>query len=184
MVEAGRDDAPRPLDLRRLELAPGEARELEVQIQPGDILVGGQRYVVEPPDLPSRIEVAQSASGWHLRLRTRAEVAGPCWRCLSQARIAVDVDARDFAAFGRDPDAPYDEDLDCEYLDGDALDVTGMARDAIIDRLPSPILCRDDCAGLCPTCGGDLNAGPCGCPPPPTDSRWEALKDLAERLRP
>lgn len=182
-MTAGRDEGPRPFDLRSLDLAPGEARELELPLAPRDLYVGGQRYAIEPGDLLGRVEVAQSASGWHFRLRAQAQVVGPCWRCLTEARIPVEVDSRDFAAFGRASGAPYDEDLDCEYLDGDALDVVGMARDAIIDLLPGTILCREDCAGLCATCGADLNAGPCDCAPPPTDSRWEALKGLADRLQ-
>jgi uncharacterized protein len=58
-----------------------------------------------------------------------------------------------------------------------------MARDALVDLLPARILCRQDCAGLCPTCGVDLNAGPCSCPPAATDSRWAALQQIAERLK-
>jgi uncharacterized protein len=178
-----RDDRPRPFDLRSLDLAPGEARELELALEPGDLSVGGQRYAIEPKDLVGRVEIGQSASGWHFRLRASAEVIGPCWRCLETARIPVEVDVRDFAAFGRESDAPYDEDLDCEYLDGDALDVHGMGREAIIDLLPATILCHDDCAGLCAMCGANLNDGPCECPPSPTDSRWDALKVIAERLQ-
>lgn len=155
---------------------------LELRLLLGDLTVGGQVYAIAPAELPVRVEIAQSASGWHFRLRTEADVVGPCWRCLSEARIALTVDVRDFAAFGRDSSTPYDEDLDCEYLDGDALDVVTMARDALLDLLPAAILCRESCAGLCPTCGADLNAGGCECPPPPTDNRWEALRALGERL--
>ncbi len=44
------------------------------------------------------------------------------------------------------------------------------------------ILCREDCAGLCPSCGANLNAGACDCPPPSPDSRWDALRDVADRM--
>ena len=176
------DQAPRPLDLRTLELGPGEARELELPVAVGDITIGGQRYAPDPAEPVTRLEVSQSASGRHFRLRVAAAFVGPCWRCLGEASIPVAADVRDFAAFGRSPGAPFDEDLDCEHLDGDALDVSGMARDALIELLPARILCRDDCRGLCPTCGADLNQGPCGCPPPAADSRWDALREIAERL--
>jgi uncharacterized protein len=176
-----RDDAT--LDLRSLDLAPGEARELEVPVPIGELTIGGQRYVTDPPAPVARIEVSQSASGWHMRLRVQASLTGPCWRCLEPARVGLSADVRDFAAFGREGAAGFDEDLDCEYLAGDALDVGAMARDALVDLIPAMILCRDDCRGLCPTCGANLNDGACDCPPPARDSRWDALRGVAERLR-
>jgi uncharacterized protein len=45
------------------------------------------------------------------------------------------------------------------------------------------ILCRDDCAGICPSCGTDLNSGSCDCVDDTTDPRWAALGELAQRLR-
>jgi len=178
------EEGPRPFDLRSLDLAPGEAREFEYPVEIGDVFIGGQRYTTVPAGPVATVEVSQSASGWHFRLRVATELVGSCWRCLGEARVPLAADVRDFAAFGRPPGVPFDEDLDCEYLNGDAFDITGMARDALIELLPATILCREDCAGLCPTCGADLNAGPCGCPPPPSDSRWAALQEIAERLRP
>ena len=86
-------------------------------------------------------------------------------------------------AANRPRDAPFDEDLDCAYLVRERLDVSAWLRDVLVEAMPARILCRDDCPGLCPTCGASLATGACGCPPPPADSRWEALGALAERLR-
>ena len=55
-------------------------------------------------------------------------------------------------------------------------------RDAVAEAVPATLLCREDCAGLCPQCGADLNAGPCGCEQEEHDPRWDALKSVAERL--
>jgi uncharacterized protein len=177
------DDMSRPLDLRSLDLAPGEARELELGIPVDDVIIAGQRYRSEPSAPRVRLEITQTASGWHFRLRVAASVVGPCWRCLNEATVSVAADVREYAAFGRPQGAAFDEDLDSEYLDGEALDVVAMTRDALVDLLPATILCRPDCAGLCPTCGTDLNAGPCDCPPPPPDSRWAGLEAIAQRLQ-
>ena len=62
------------------------------------------------------------------------------------------------------------------------LDVAGWARDAIAEAVPATILCREDCAGLCPTCGANRNAGDCGCVVVETDPRWDALREVSERL--
>lgn len=182
-MAAHRERGHEPLDLRTLDLAPGEARELEVPLAIGPLVIGGEPYRTEPAEPAGRLEVSQSASGRHFRLRFAAGLVGPCWRCLAESRIHLRPDVRDYAAFGRAAHAPWDEDLDCEYLEGDALDVSAMARDALVDLVPPTILCREECAGLCPTCGADLNAGSCSCPPPAGDSRWDALRDLASRLQ-
>ena len=58
------------------------------------------------------------------------------------------------------------------------VDVAGLAREALILGLPAQILCREDCPGLCPTCGQDLHSGTCSCQAVPSDPRWERLKDL------
>jgi uncharacterized protein len=179
---ARHDDMSRPLDLRSLELAPGEARELELDVPVEDVIIAGQRYASDPPAPRVRLEITQTSSGWHFRLRTSAAMVGPCWRCLNEATIHLEADVREYAAFDRPKGAAFDEDLDSEYLDGEALDVVAMTRDALVDLLPPAILCRAECAGLCPSCGADLNLGPCDCPPAPPDSRWAGLAEIARRL--
>lgn len=177
-----REEGSRAFDLRTLELTPGQAREFALAIPVEDIVLAGQRYVAHPGEPVAQVEVSQSSSGWHFRLRVATELVGPCWRCLNDAHVPLQAESRDYSAYDRPYGEGYDEDLDCEYLTGEDLDVIAMARDALVDLLPARILCRQDCAGLCPTCGADLNAGPCSCPPAATDSRWAALQEIAERL--
>jgi DUF177 domain-containing protein len=170
------------LDLRALDLSSGAAAHVVGEVPVENLTLGGQRYRVESSG-PARVDVSEGSSGRLFRLRLDADLVGPCWRCLEEARAHVRIDAREYQAAGRPPDAPHDEDLDTQYLEGHVLDVAGWARDAVAEALPPTILCREACAGLCPTCGTDLNAGPCDCPPPEPDSRWAALGPLAERLR-
>ena len=65
-------------------------------------------------------------------------------------------------------------------LKGDRIDLEPLAREALLLELPLAPLCRDDCAGLCPTCGADRNAGPCGCDSEAADPRWAALDVLKD----
>ena len=176
------DGAPHAFDLRTLELTPGQAREFELPIPVEDIVLAGQRYAADPREPLARVEASQSSSGWHFRLRVATQLVGPCWRCLGDAHVPLEAEIRDYSAFDRPQSGAYDEDLDCEYLAGESLDVVGMARDALVDLLPARILCRQDCAGLCPSCGADLNAAACECPPSAPDSRWAALQEIADRL--
>jgi len=59
------------------------------------------------------------------------------------------------------------------------LDLTEAMRQYAVMAIPMKPLCRVSCAGLCPTCGHNLNDGPCGCPPQDTDPRWAVLRGLA-----
>jgi uncharacterized protein len=68
------------------------------------------------------------------------------------------------------------------YLDDDKLDLSAWARDALALALPDKILCKPDCAGLCPVCGKDLNVEPHEHEEPQADSRWSALAELKDRL--
>ena len=64
----------------------------------------------------------------------------------------------------------------------DNLDLAAWSRDAIALALPDKILCRADCAGLCPVCGKNLNTEPHTHEDEPTESRWAALESLREKL--
>jgi len=70
------------------------------------------------------------------------------------------------------------EDEDAYPLDGDVVDLLPLVRDAVMLALPLAPLCADDCRGLCPACGADRNAAPCGCEAP-RDPRWAVLDVLS-----
>ena len=59
------------------------------------------------------------------------------------------------------------------------LDLTEAIRQYALVAIPMKPLCREDCAGLCPTCGHNLNQGSCGCPTQSGDPRWSKLRKLA-----
>jgi len=170
------------LDLRALDLAPGAAARLRVRPPAVDLVIGGQDFVTEPARPELDLEVTRSLSGLHLRLRGELALAGPCFRCLEPARMGLVVDTSEFVAEGRPHGAPFDEDLDSAYVEKQVLDLAAWARDAVAEAMPATVLCREDCAGLCPVCGADRNAVSCDCAVEETDSRWDALRELAERL--
>ena len=58
-----------------------------------------------------------------------------------------------------------------------AVDIEELVRTALVLELPTRFLCREDCKGLCPKCGADLNCGECGCDMREHDPRWDALRD-------
>jgi uncharacterized protein len=167
----GRADS---FDLATLRLASGEGRSLPVEIAVAPFELGGQRYEVLPPVIPAKLDVSRlTHSGYALRLRLEASLHGPCMRCLEPAAPSFAVDAREV-------DQPRGgEELASPYVVEEQLDLSAWARDALALTLPAQLLCREDCAGLCPTCGADLNAaGPEHRHEAEPDPRWAKLREL------
>jgi uncharacterized protein len=145
---------------------------LNVVIQPFDL--GSERYSVEPPLVEVQLEVSATTNdGYALRLRFAATLDGPCMRCLELASPRFEVEAREVSQPGDS------EDLSSPYVSGGVLDLHDWARDALALTLPAQILCRADCAGLCPECGANLNsAGSEHRHERGSDPRWAKLSEL------
>lgn len=164
------------IDLAQLRLEPGVEKSVEIPLTLPAISLGGLAYAGPAAPSIARVDVTRLMSGLLFRLRLSTTINGPCHRCLEAAHVPVQIDAREYHADRPEPGAEGEEV--CDYLEGDELDVATWAADAVVLALPHRILCREDCAGLCPSCGANLNEGPCDCPPPAPDDRWSALKDL------
>ena len=171
----GANDHTQTIDLARLALSPGQGRRYDVTIAPSEIELGGTDYAAGAPPLDARLDVSRTAAGHALRLRFTAELAGPCNRCLGDATLRVDVDAREV-----DQPSSRDEELLSPYVTEEVLALDRWAHDALALAVPTQVLCRDDCAGLCPECGESLNDAPAGAHdhPPEPDPRWAKLREL------
>jgi uncharacterized protein len=161
-------------DLGGLGLSSGEGRRLELHAAHDPLVLSGQRYAVEPESLPVTLDVSRmTAGGYALRLRFQARVTGPCMRCLATADPVVAVDAREVDQAGGG------EELESPYVSQAELDLRGWVRDALALALPSQLVCRAECAGLCPVCGEDLNlAGADHGHERDPDPRWAKLREL------
>ncbi|HWE08531.1 MAG TPA: DUF177 domain-containing protein [Solirubrobacteraceae bacterium] len=161
-------------DLAGLRLTSGEGRRLELQVAIEPFELGGERYVVEPPLIPLELDISRTTgSGYALRIAFEVTLTGPCMRCLSEASPVFGVDAREVSQPGEG------DELESPYVQDGVLDLRGWARDALALTLPTQVLCRADCAGLCATCGADLNeAGPDHAHESTADPRWSKLSEL------
>jgi uncharacterized protein len=140
------------IDLAALALSPGEGRRVEGQLRLDPIRLGGVEHEIEGGGVAYRMDLSRTGAGHAFRLRFDATVTGPCARCLVDAKARVSIDAREV-------DEPHfgDEELASPYVEDEALDLGSWAHDALILEAPSRILCRPDCAGLCPVCGKSRN---------------------------
>ena len=160
-------------DLGRLSLTSGEGRRLTLGVGLGSFDYGGTRYAAEPEQVDATLDVSRMThGGYALRLRFTAALSGPCMRCLEPATPSFTVDAREVDQAGGG------DELRSPYVDGEELDVASWAHDAFALALPAQLLCREDCAGLCPECGANLNDDPGHAHERAPDPRWAKLREL------
>jgi uncharacterized protein len=173
-MPANRSEIGHDLDLAGLQLSPGEGRRLQLEIAIAPLILGGQRYSADPARVPVELDVSRmTGGGYAMRLRFSAALAGPCMRCLRDAGPLVEVEAREVDAAGGG------EELESPYVAEEVLDVAAWAHDAFALAAPLKVLCREDCAGLCPVCAADLNeAGPEHRHESAPDPRWAKLREL------
>jgi len=160
-------------DLATLGLASGEGRRLTLAVAPGSFDFGGTSYEVAPAEIDATLEVSRmTQGGYALRLRFATALSGPCMRCLEPAEPEAEVDAREVDQPGGG------EELRSPYVEGEVLDLAAWARDAYALALPNQVVCREDCAGLCPECGANLNEQPDHAHEAAPDPRWAKLREL------
>lgn len=167
-------------DLGGLRLTSGEGRRLDLHVAIEPFSLAGESYPVQPENVPVRLDISRTTGdGYALRLRFEAALSGPCMRCLEPAAPTFTVDAREVSQHaGRHEDDSSDE-LTSPYVEEGVLDLRAWARDALALSVPANLLCRPDCAGLCPVCGANLNeTGPDHGHEQAPDPRWAALSEL------
>ena len=163
------------IDLARLSLSHGEGTRLDIDVRLAPLELGGQTYVPERDAVATRLDVSRPSNGYAFRLRFPLRIEGACMRCLEEAAVQTEVDAREVDQSDTD-----DEELRSPYVIEDELDLGRWTHDAAILALPSQILCRSDCAGLCPFCGESLNDADPADHEHDTggDPRWAKLNEL------
>ena len=165
-------------NLRQLKLRSGEQYRDEVELELEPFELGGERYLPVPGTVPAELEITRAATGTVFKLAFTTRLHGPCYRCLEDAVLELSLAGREYQA--TNPEGA--DELRTPYLVDDKLDLTAWARDTVALALPDKILCRADCAGLCPVCGKNLNREPHTHEEEHGDSRWAALEALREQL--
>ena len=134
-----------------------------------DLVVSGSEVPVA-----SEVEVDVELRGLGKAIEALGVVRAPyqseCRRCLKPVRAELVAEVREMFE-------PNPVDDEAYPMVNDEIDLLPLAREAVLLELPLVVLCREDCAGLCPQCGIDLNEDTCSCEAP-TDPRWAALEQL------
>jgi len=165
-----------------LKQPTGSGREYDIQES-----IRGIDPLLDPVGpLSAHVKLVRTKSGVLLSFSGKSSLRTPCSRCLEPATMPVSlsfeeeflqtVDVASGLPLGTSQDDPavlIDEHHD--------LHLAGLVREYLLLALPMHPLCREDCKGLCPQCGHNLNSGPCSCHVEPVDERWAALKGLLDK---
>ena len=180
------------IEIQELELHPVEFRE---EFGPGVIDLGADLRQRTPLRSEGRADLVEEHHGKHkviqdIRLKgsldTSIEIA--CARCL--APVVQEV-KRNFDLLyrpqgsnaGHEELSVTDAEAEIGYYQGTGLLLEDTLREQVLLAMPLKTVCREECKGLCPQCGKNLNESPCSCAPPSGDPRWSALKEIREKLQ-
>jgi len=151
------------------------------QVPVNDPLFEGLGIALHEPVVVSGQLTSAGADSYFWRGKLQTTVGASCRRCLAPVirPVTTSVDV----LFSEDPE----NDDPSVYVippNEKSLDLTPAVREELILAAPDYLLCREDCRGLCPRCGKDLNEGPCDCiPETPEPKKLAGLAALKDRIR-
>ena len=166
------------VDLR--ELAQKGAVQTQGELRQDDPAFEGLDVSLKEPVVVGGRLQAISDGRFYWQGTATTVIQSECRRCLTPVSTPLSLEIG--ALFTQDPEAVDDPDSYAVAPDATEVDVTPAVREELLLAAPRYAVCREDCRGLCPQCGKDLNSGPCGCAPT-TDARWQPLKALKDKLR-
>lgn len=159
------------IDLRKLFQEDGAIARHECELDFSGVELGGAKPFCAPVRVQARLR--GFAGSVELRFRAEYTMSMPCDRC---AETVVRDYAKEFShTLVRESREDTGELI---TVPDERLDLDGLVLEDLLMDMPGQYLCREDCKGLCPSCGRDLNRGPCGCKESGTDPRLEVLRQL------
>ena len=153
---------------------PGQEFPFETDAQISEMEVLGDPVRFEEIAVSGTVVGTSETVG--VKAEIRAKVESLCARC--REKVVRPIVAEMDAEFARVPDS---ENPDQYAFEGTTVDLSQAIRDALILALPFRFLCKEECKGLCPKCGANLNAGSCSCPKEDDDSNpFAALRMIVD----
>jgi uncharacterized protein len=164
------------IDIRQIQNEP-KVFHLSETAQELEIAVDGAKF-----PFPIEVEFTGMLSGDEIICQAdiTAEVELECGRCLEIFNLPMYSHVQFVVQQLDAPDDIVNEDDDFEIISKSQadLEIGQRVREVVILGMPLKPLCSEDCKGLCPMCGANLNEAPCDCVPDKTDERWDVLKNL------
>jgi uncharacterized protein len=179
------------IELHELELHPIDFKE---EFRPGTIDLGPDLRQTTALHTEGRAQLVEEHYGRHQSIKdirlngeldTSLELV--CARCLEPVQQDVtrkfDLLYRPLGAdAGREELSVTSAEAEISYYQGEGVLLDDVLREQLLLAVPLKVICREDCKGLCPHCGQNLNVRQCSCAEPAEDPRWAALKDIRDKL--
>jgi Predicted metal-binding, possibly nucleic acid-binding protein len=163
-----------PLELNDIFVTPDSSIEVDECFEYDDLSAEGEQLVVSPVRV--RGQVRNTGGLVELGYTAEFRYSKPCDRCLTVSEKSAVYHFTHTLALS----AENDDTDDIIVTAGYTLDLFSLVRDDILLELPVKHLCSDDCRGLCPTCGQNLNEGGCSCAKKAVDPRMAVLDELLQ----
>ena len=128
------------------------------------------------------VKLSKSYSQIVLDAELNLEANYQCDRCGRNYKAKVQNNYRMVYLFENEQEENDSFNLTYLPIDADKIDIVNDVRDYALLAIPMKKLCKEDCKGLCPRCGKDLNEGNCNCAEKEVDPRWEPLEKLRNKL--
>lgn len=146
---------------------PGDTWPVAGHVDVTSYSLGDHEFSV-PDGIDYDIVLTNTGDGILATGLVKASVQGTCDRCLDEARFDIASELDEYFLFKmpeRSEQAEDEDDVDFTLVDveNNTIDLADSVNAAVIMETPFIVLCREDCKGLCPTCGANLNEGDCGC---------------------
>lgn len=159
-----REDNPLVVEVPPELFSPAETAFFDGTYDLGTLVSGPDEYTAEAP-LAYHAQISNVGGALLVTGSVAGTVVGACARCLEEVRFDVAGELEGYFIIEGEGEAPSDMDEDeFDFLDASkTIDLEPIVRAAVIVELPLQPLCRDDCKGMCPQCGANLNEETCDC---------------------
>ncbi len=164
------------VDLTGVLKEPGNRIPVDGVVTADDVnYLGEEFHIIEMPRFTG--EISNNGKSLVLRGTVRLRFAVKCARCRKDIERDFEYELDETLVREKDNS---DDNPDVFVFSGNEADITDIVLNGFFMNVPGKFLCREDCKGLCPECGADLNEGDCGCSDDMIDPRWEALKKIMD----
>jgi uncharacterized protein len=164
------------------------------ELQPGaldlgpDVVQRTPAHAKGQADLVEEVEGQKRVADIRLRGSLTTKVETPCARCVDPVQYDVKTDFdllyRPLNADSHPDEASISEaETEIGFYQGDGILLEDVLKEQVLLSLPAKMLCREDCKGLCPQCGKNLNQSSCQCEAKISDPRWAALESIKGKLK-
>jgi uncharacterized protein len=171
----------------RVDKISEEGQDIETKFEPAEMSLDFHGYSLRE-DIFFVGRATKSNDDVHIEGTLRGAITSECSRCLASFLMPIDMAMNILYVPERDP-ATREEEMvlelvvDRSFYKEDVIDLLHEAKELLFVNLPVKPVCRDECKGLCPQCGADLNVAACGCELHAISSPFEELKDLKGKLK-